>query len=56
MEEFTFVYRFHSTSYHLTASRDTLFPTLDGERMQDGWIHLTDDGKTHEARFPWKRN
>ena len=55
MEEFTLVYRFGSTAYHLTAGHDILFATLDGEKMQDGWVTLQDDGKTHEARFPWKK-
>lgn len=54
MDEYTLVYRFGDSQYHFTASRDALFPTLDGEKIQDGWVHMTDDGKTHEARFPLK--
>ena len=56
MAEFTLVYRYGSTSYHLTAGRDILFATLDGEKIKDGWAFLQDDGKTHEARFPWRKN
>ena len=29
---------------------------VDGEKLQDGWTQLKDDGKTHEAQFPWRRN
>ncbi len=53
-EEFTLVYRFGAVHYHFTAARDTVFPTLDGERLQDGWVPLLSDGKTHEARFPMR--
>ena len=56
MTEFTLVYRFGTAAYHFTASHDTLFATMDGEKLQDGWAWLTDDGKTHEAQFPWRRN
>ena len=52
MEEYTLVYRFGSASYHFTAARDSLFPTLDGVRLEDGWAELSDDGHIHEARFP----
>ena len=55
-EEYTFVLRFGSANYHFTAARDTLFPTLDGSRLEDGWALLTDDGRTHEARFPMRTN
>ena len=51
-EEFTLVYRFGSANYHFTAARDTIFPTLDGEKLEDGWARLRSDGRTHEARFP----
>ncbi len=54
MEEFTLVYRFGASRWHFTASRDTVYPTLDGEKLTDGWVTLTDDGKTHEARYPMK--
>ena len=52
MDGFTLVYRFGASNYHFTAARDTLFPTLDGARLEDGWAALSDDGRTHEARFP----
>ena len=52
MQEFTLVYRYGDANYHFTASRDTVFPTLDGQRLQEGWAELKADGKTHEARFP----
>ena len=51
-EEYTLVMRFGSANYHFTAVRDTVFPTLDGARLEDGWAPLSDDGRTHEARFP----
>lgn len=54
MEEFTLVYQFGASRWHFTASRDTAFATLDGEKLPDGWAPLTDDGKTHEARFPMR--
>ncbi|MBQ9263664.1 MAG: hypothetical protein IJ189_05570 [Clostridia bacterium] len=54
MEEFTLIYIFGASRYHFTASRDVVFPTLDGEKLQDGWVILTDDGKTHDARYPLK--
>ena len=53
-EGFTILYRVGGASYYLHAARDALFATLDGERSDDGWITLRDDGKTHEARFPGK--
>ena len=49
---FSLIYRFENAVYHFTAARDTLFPTLDGARLEDGWVTLRPDGRTHEARFP----
>lgn len=54
-EEFSLVFRYHSATYHLTASREILFPLLDGEKLKDGWVHLADDGRTHEAFFPYRK-
>ncbi len=51
-EEFTVEYRYGAALYRFTAARDTLFPTLDGVKLDDGWAPLADDGRTHEARFP----
>ena len=51
-ESFTLVYRFGTANYHFTADPDSLFVTLDGVKSDDGWVTLTSDGKTHEARFP----
>ena len=51
-EEFTIEYRFGAATYRFTAARDTLFPTPDGAKLDDGWAPLADDGRTHEARFP----
>ena len=51
-EEYTIVYRFGTAGYHFTAARDCLFPTLDGEKLKDGWANMVSDGRTHEARFP----
>ena len=53
-EGYTLIYRFGNANYHFTAARDTLFPTLDGEKLQEGWARLEADGRTHEARFPLK--
>ena len=53
-EEYTLVLRFGSANYHFTAARDTLFPTLDGARLEEGWAPLVSDGRTHEARFPMR--
>ena len=55
LEEFSLVLRHHSSAYHLTAGRDILFPTLDGEKIKTGWVTLRDDGRTHEARFPHRK-
>ena len=56
MEEYTLIYRFGSASYHFTAARDIPFPTLDGEKIRDGWVKMASDGRTHEARFPLREN
>ena len=53
-EEYTLLYRFGNASYQFTAARDVLFPTLDGEKLTDGWVTLRQDGRTHEARFPMR--
>ena len=53
-EEYTLLYRFGSATYHFTAAPDAPFPTLDGEKLRDGWADLRDDGKTHEARYPMR--
>ncbi len=53
-EEYTLVLRFGSANYHFTAARDTVFPTLDGARLEEGWAPLVSDGRTHEARFPMR--
>ena len=53
-EEVTLLYHFGQSRYHLTASRDTLFATLDSTRVRGEYIELTDDGRVHEARFPVK--
>ena len=53
-QEFTITYRHGRTTYHLTASREAPFPTLDGEKLSEGWIQLKDDGRIHEGRFPFR--
>ncbi len=53
-EEYSLVLRYGSANYHFTAARDTVFPTLDGARLEDGWAPLRSDGRTHEARFPMR--
>ncbi len=53
-EEYAIVLRFGSANYHFAAARDTVFPTLDGVRLEDGWAPLASDGRTHEARFPMR--
>ncbi len=50
--EFTITYRHGRTTYHLTASRETAEPILDGEALASGWITFKDDGRIHEAHFP----
>ena len=54
--EYTLSYRCGSARYLLTADPDALFPTLDGARLEDGWVTLTPDGRTHEARFPLRKS
>ena len=54
-EEFTIVYLWNNTTFHLTASPDVHFATLDGERLKDGWAALVPDHRTHEIRFPWRK-
>lgn len=54
-EECTLLYHFGSSRYQLTATKDTLFITLDGARVRGEYIPLTDDGRTHEARFPARK-
>lgn len=54
-EEFTLVYQWEGAAYHLTASPDVHFPSLDGERLREGWVPLIADHRTHEAHFPWRK-
>ena len=54
-EEYTLIYRWGHTRYELTAAPDVPFPTLDGEKLSDGWIPLRDDRKTHTAYFPLRK-
>ncbi|MBQ9942815.1 MAG: DUF3131 domain-containing protein [Clostridia bacterium] len=54
-EEFTLVYQWENTAFHLTASPDVPFATLDGEKLKDGWAALVPDHRTHEMRFPWRK-
>ncbi len=56
MEEYTLIYHFGDAAYHFTAARDIPFPTLDGEKLRDGWVTLRADGRTHEARFPLRES
>ena len=49
--EFTLLYRFGSATYRFTAAADAPFPTLDGEKLKEGWVTLVDDGRDHEGRF-----
>ena len=52
--EFSITYQFGRSTYHLTASKEVLYPTLDGEKTDGPDIALNDDGRIHEARFPIK--
>lgn len=54
-EEYTIVYRFGSSEYHFTAASDVVFPTLDGEKLDGGWVTLLDDGRIHACRYPLRR-
>jgi len=51
-EDVTLLYHFGQSRYQLSASRDTLYVSLDGVRVRGDYIELKDDGRTHEARFP----
>ncbi len=50
--EFTITCRNGRATYHLTASRETTGPVLDGEPLPGGWVPFQDDARIHEARFP----
>lgn len=50
-KEFSLTYRWGGATYHLTASREEPFASLDGEKLPDGWVTLLDDGRIHQARF-----
>ncbi len=45
-------YRYGSATYHLHASRECTAAVADGQELPDGTLHLTDDGRVHEATFP----
>lgn len=41
-----------ASTWHLHFSRSEALLTLDGDAVQDGIIHLTDDGHIHQVRIP----
>lgn len=41
-----------TSTWHLHFSRSEALLTLDGDAVQDGCIHLTDDGHIHQVRIP----
>ncbi|MBQ9198095.1 MAG: hypothetical protein IJ157_12785 [Clostridia bacterium] len=51
-DEVTLLYRYGSSRYQLTASREARYITLDGEKVIGAFVPLRDDGKAHEIRFP----
>ncbi|MBR5231708.1 MAG: hypothetical protein IKW00_05610 [Clostridia bacterium] len=53
-DEVTVVYRFGASVYYLTATGEAKQVTLDGAFVRGEYILLTDDGRTHEAKFPCK--
>ena len=50
--EYTITCRYGRATYHLTATRETVEPVLDGSPLPEGYITFRDDGRIHEARFP----
>ena len=48
--------RFGKSRYRLTCDRQTRRVTLDGKEVEGDYIRMTDDGQTHEARFPARRD
>ena len=46
------VLRCGKASYRLVCRKDATEVTLDGRRIQGGWIEPIDDGLPHEAVFP----
>lgn len=54
-EEIRLTYRYGNATYHLRALRDCPSPVCDGEPLKDGALILQDDGRIHEAVFPFRR-
>lgn len=54
-KELTLIYRYGQAVYHLTADRHAVHVTLDGKRQEEGYVLLSPEKGTHEARFPMHR-
>lgn len=54
-EEIRLTYRYGTATYHLRALRDCPAPACDGSPLKDGTLLLMDDGRIHEAVFPFRR-
>lgn len=52
---FTLTLQWGSATWHFHAGRDEPLLTLDGQRVDNGWITLVDDGRIHEVRTPLRR-
>ncbi len=50
LDECAVVYRYGESTYELIADRETRRATLDGERLENGYIPLVNDGRTHTYR------
>ena len=52
---FTLTLQWGNATWHFHAGRDEPLLTLDGQRVDGGWITLVDDGRIHEVRTPLRR-
>lgn len=50
-DDFSITFLYGQSTWHITASRDVVYPTLDGEKLTHGSFSLVDDGRIHDARF-----
>jgi cellobiose phosphorylase len=58
---FTIDYRFGASAYRITVEQvdattdDAADVTLDGRRVENGEVHLVDDGSTHQVHVRVRR-
>ncbi len=50
-EDFSITFFYGQSTWHITASKDVVYPTLDGEKLTGGALTLIDDHRIHDARF-----